>query len=364
MILLVIIFSVEILTFEITKINVISLMSRSNFLDYLKGIAIFLVVWGHSIQHLNTGIETSKNELFMFIYSFHMPLFMTISGYLFAFSKKRKIFEMMVKIKSKQLLLPMLYWAVPMVFLLFYKEFLSGDFVQSAIYFIKSYISILPYYLWFLWALFVISILVSLVANKFKDKVTIHILVFILLLCLTDRFGLMYMKFMYPYFLFGYFYNLYREKFIDWEKPLTYLSFVIFPVLLTFFWSKQDLIYQSGMSIYKPEVFKVIMISFKRYIIGLSGIVVVVTILKKILYFPRATFITKMGMLSLGIYIIQTIIFAGIDIFVPSSTLNYYTYTFVYTLTISVLIIISSIYFTKIFSKIPLVGKTLFGGRY
>lgn len=339
-------------------------MDRSDFLDYLKGIAIFLVVWGHSIQHLSTGYDTSENELFMFIYSFHMPLFMTISGYLFAFSKKRKILETMITIKCKQLLLPMVYWAVPMVFLLFYKELLSGNFLQSVIYFIKSYISILPYYLWFLWALFVISILVSLVANKFKDKVAIHILAFILLLCLPDRFGLMYMKFMYPYFLFGYFYNLYRGKFIVLEKPLTYLSFVIFPILLVFFWSKEDLIYQSGMSIYKPEVFKVIMISFKRYVIGFSGIVVVVTILKKALYFPQVTFITKMGMLSLGIYIIQTIIFASIDIFVPSTTLNYYTYTFLYALIISILIVIASMNLTKIFSKIPLIGKTLFGGRY
>lgn len=339
-------------------------MNRSHFLDYLKGIAIFLVVWGHSIQHFSTGYETSENGLFMFIYSFHMPLFMTISGYLFAFSKKRKELELMVKTKATQLLIPVFSWAILMVVLSYYKELFSADLKHSVLLFIKSYISILPYYLWFLWALFVISILVSVIASKFKDRVTLHILVFGLLLCLMDRFGLMYIKFMYPYFLFGYFYNLYREKFVAWEKPLTYLSFVVFPVLLFFFWSKEDLIYQSGMSLYKPEVLKVVLISLKRYVIGFTGMVVVVTILRRLLYFPKVTFITKMGTLSLGIYIIQTILFQGIDIFAPVTTMNDYLYTFGYTLALSVVMIVICMYLTSIISKIPVIGKALFGGRY
>ncbi|MBD8041642.1 acyltransferase family protein [Phocaeicola sp. Sa1CVN1] len=44
--------------------------------DYIKGIAIFLVIYGHTISHIDIG-QTSwwENPIYMFIYMFHMPLF-------------------------------------------------------------------------------------------------------------------------------------------------------------------------------------------------------------------------------------------------------------------------------------------------
>ena len=52
---------------------------RINYIDYMRGIAIILVVMGHLIQF--NGFPTS-NPVFEFIYSFHMPLFFAISGYI------------------------------------------------------------------------------------------------------------------------------------------------------------------------------------------------------------------------------------------------------------------------------------------
>lgn len=52
--------------------------NRISYIDQLKGIAIFLVVLGHVIEH-NAGRD---NFLWTLIYSFHMPLFMFVSGYL------------------------------------------------------------------------------------------------------------------------------------------------------------------------------------------------------------------------------------------------------------------------------------------
>ena len=53
---------------------------REAFLDILKCFAIFLVLYGHSIQYL-TPQHFENCILFKFIYSFHMPLFAMISGY-------------------------------------------------------------------------------------------------------------------------------------------------------------------------------------------------------------------------------------------------------------------------------------------
>lgn len=57
---------------------------RIRELDFLKGIAIVLVVVGHSVSQIISGDPDvyEENPLFRFIYSFHMPLFTFISGYI------------------------------------------------------------------------------------------------------------------------------------------------------------------------------------------------------------------------------------------------------------------------------------------
>ncbi len=50
--------------------------------DAIKLFAIFLVVYGHCILHLqNYSYDIKENIIYRFVSSFHMPLFMAISGY-------------------------------------------------------------------------------------------------------------------------------------------------------------------------------------------------------------------------------------------------------------------------------------------
>lgn len=51
---------------------------RDKNLDLNKGLAIMLVVFGHTIQNLDK--EFDQNLLFSIIYSFHMPFFIMLSG--------------------------------------------------------------------------------------------------------------------------------------------------------------------------------------------------------------------------------------------------------------------------------------------
>lgn len=63
---------------------------RIVFLDVLKAIAIFLVVWGHSMQNFTTDkLYWEYDACIQVIYSFHMPLFMMISGFFSASLLKR-----------------------------------------------------------------------------------------------------------------------------------------------------------------------------------------------------------------------------------------------------------------------------------
>lgn len=86
---------------------------QSNFINLLRGLAIFLMLWGHCIQYCCGGhFDFFENGLFKAIYSFHMPLFMVISGYLFFFSASKRTLAELVPYKVKSLLYPILMGSI------------------------------------------------------------------------------------------------------------------------------------------------------------------------------------------------------------------------------------------------------------
>ena len=88
--------------------NVTTTPIRNKAFDMLKLFAIFLVVWGHCIQNLHT-CDFYEEPVYKIIYSFHMPLFMVISGY-FSLSSMRATTGSFLKKKFNQLLLPSFTW--------------------------------------------------------------------------------------------------------------------------------------------------------------------------------------------------------------------------------------------------------------
>lgn len=115
---------------------------RIKWIDSLKAFAILIVVFGHCLQFIGvTGI------LYKYVYTVHMPLFMTISGYC---SYKQSIPFDNVKRRFFQLIVPFFCW--PMVWYTIKMDF-SG---------IVDYYIHLPLNpdtgLWFLDILFLISL--------------------------------------------------------------------------------------------------------------------------------------------------------------------------------------------------------------
>lgn len=78
--------------------------------DLLKALAIYLVVWGHSIQHLLSS-NPHDDIIYTGIYSFHMPLFMIIAGF-FCTRTLQIPFSSFISYKGRQLIIPCLSWAV------------------------------------------------------------------------------------------------------------------------------------------------------------------------------------------------------------------------------------------------------------
>jgi fucose 4-O-acetylase-like acetyltransferase len=68
-----------------------------------------MVIWGHAIMHFQPDYDQSY--IFQTIYSFHMPLFMMVSGY-FAASSMSLPAKVFFPKKFRQLLLPCLSWGI------------------------------------------------------------------------------------------------------------------------------------------------------------------------------------------------------------------------------------------------------------
>lgn len=85
-------------------------MGRNEILDKIKGLAILLVVLGHCcLPHIAT----------QFIYSFHMPVFFLVAGYLFKSSASESLVGMrdFVARRIKRLYVPFAFWCVVLILL-------------------------------------------------------------------------------------------------------------------------------------------------------------------------------------------------------------------------------------------------------
>lgn len=75
-------------------------------MDVLKGIGIYLVILGHTVK---------DDGLYLWIYSFHMPLFFFISGWLTEPKERIGDYRLFVAKKTKSLLWPFIFFRIALV---------------------------------------------------------------------------------------------------------------------------------------------------------------------------------------------------------------------------------------------------------
>ena len=340
--------------------------NRVFLIDYLKGIAIFLVVWGHAIEYApHDGYDFFINPVYIFIYSFHMPLFMFISGYLFLYSMKDKDFWNISKNKFLQLIVPLIIWS----FIYYFFRFVLGFYdikdltlLEKAGLLFYRYITSFPYELWFLWAVFFCSIIMAACKTFFKNKIYSYIAVFIVLLLIPDTHNLHMLKFTYPYFVLGYFYNKEKEHFQKYLKYFLAFSFVMFPILLMF-WNRDYYVYITGMDLYVQNLGYKIFVILYRYLIGLVGIVFIVQIVKWTLKLGKLNFITYMGRETMGIYIISSDIIMLIFSKIPLNVDNLDAYNFIFTPLLSIAVILICFLLIKLLEKNRYTNRIFLGER-
>lgn len=139
---------------------------RNIYWNLVKGVAILLVLLGHSIQYgSGDPIEICMEKtLFKFIYGFHMPLFMLISGYFFFFTLSKNCITEILKRTFYSIIIPLCVFSL-ISFTLEYIILKRDDGLTHNL--IINYIDKTWWFLWFLWVVIYSQILI-LISKKLK----------------------------------------------------------------------------------------------------------------------------------------------------------------------------------------------------
>lgn len=161
---------------------------RRTDLGILKGVAIVLVVLGH-IHEGNSGHEL-WDGLRDFIYTFHMPLFFIVSGYLFAYTeplKNMRDYPRYFKRVCSRNIVPLAsFTIITACYKAFIQQFIGAQYIDHPVDITALARHLLnpnggfATFLWFIYALFMIQMLYPFMRSILKNDLALF-LVFALL---------------------------------------------------------------------------------------------------------------------------------------------------------------------------------------
>lgn len=347
-------------------------------IDIIRGIAIILVLYGHSLQYgsggtfLNDGLYW-ENPVMKCIYSFHMPLFMCISGFLFYFSVERNGLLTSLYTRIKRFVPVLFTWAVFLCVLDMLSKGKPFLLKRLVYYFITNF--------WFLWAIlfscvgiFIVEKIYGIFAKKIQNYERLwggyYILISLVILGLffytPDYYVLASYKYMFPYFMGGYLCGKYKSKFI--ESNIGIIMMILWLVFLTQF-SKESYIYTTGFTLLsRDNVIRQLYIDIYRYLVGFFGslacIWIIIAVQGKCCIISDNIVANKvnsilrfLGKKSLSIYILSKYIY---DRLLPQLThdfsLNYLVVLLETTLVTVVCLIIA-----KLIELVPVADRLIIG---
>lgn len=282
--------------------------NRNYLIDNSKGLLIFLVVLGHSLEFIRKDYEVAR-LLYVFIYEFHMPVFVFISGYLSKNVEKGR------RNAVRNFLTPFLLFNIIWnLITLVGPLFLRGKFTelpseQAFSFFTPGWA------LWYIFAMFLWKILLPDLL-KFKNIFILSIIAGIFVK-LSGEFG-SYMALsrtitFAPFFLAGYYSS--EEKLKRFRKFTRFnilnkvpsILILIIGVLIAlifvnysniadeFFWADRS------YSNFNIEIFTGILLYIAVYIIGFAFVYVFINLMPE-----NQTFLSKIGKNTLSVYFLHT----------------------------------------------------------
>lgn len=279
-----------------------STSKRISSLDAMKGLLIILVVLGHVIQsnYLNYQHEFS----FRLIYSFHMPLFFLISGYL---NYKEKHDNKLINRRAVQLLVPFVVWALLTPFLE------NGDFN------INRFVKILLYPdngLWFLYNLFVYCAIFNL-SERFaiigiRQEIILVIFVcvlYALMIVFHTKFNCSQLCWYVLYFAIGYYAHKYQMVYRIFNK-FVWLFGMMFLLTVPFWMMRENPLFYKWINLGSAFSY------FYRYLVQICGSIFLFFVGVRYLT-KNIPFINELGKKTLGVYAFQFITLFYLNKFTP-----------------------------------------------
>lgn len=278
--------------------------NRIDWIDQVKGLTIFLVVYGHNFP------ITEK-----YIYSFHMPLFIMVAG--FFHPSKGNIQDL--KKRFKHIILPYFLWASFLFFVWYIIGGKMGESAEHQLSVSKNFLGIFyaqggRFYmdwgipLWFLPSIFMTFFFYYLI-QKIENH-SIKLFVLILLISVSFIFTRIY-NINLPFsinialvsLLFYAFGNLLFNKINDLNQKQSIFFSIVFGLFNLFLYNLNDKV-DMYRSIYGNE--------FLFIINGITGSLFIIFLFKS---FPKLKFLGFIGKFSLVILALQLLAMSAIKLF-------------------------------------------------
>ena len=276
--------------------------------DLLKAFGILLVIWGHSIAFLSSS-SSDTNHCFLIIYSFHMPLFMMMSGYFYAGKASLYTFSELLKDKSIHLLLPAILWGVIIASLGFLNHLYKSESDLHLKVTNSLFLSV-----WFLKCLFFCYVLAKLANNIVYG--------YILTLCISQLLPIWKFEIMYPCFIAGILLKHYFDVIRQYSLVAMILLLISFSFTYVCLWDA-DMLKTHYLFIEQDSVLGTLYIRFVRICIGIAGSSFLILLFDKLFSSCNnheknlGGAVSGIGKETLGIYILQDIIVVGLISKIP-----------------------------------------------
>lgn len=288
--------------------------SRMPWVDYLRGIAIILVVYRHAL----IGIERSGIivpdylvRANMIFYSFRMPLFFIVSGLFINGSLLKKKASQLIQIKFENLIYPYLVWATIQITLqVVLKPYVNSDRgLQDYAYILYQPRALDQF--WYLPALFNTTVLYILIKTKFRPAPWVQIGFGLLVYFLAPLLGKIsmlsdWMEF-YLFFALGdilssAFFTDKVQRFLKNPVPLICMI-PVFAGLQLFYLTQEEVFYHdvpAGQA--------------EFLIIALTGCLTMFMLAFQLQRFNMMRFLRVLGFHSLFIYVMHVLVIAFIRV--------------------------------------------------
>lgn len=274
--------------------------------DTLKGWLMILVIIGHAIQNvLGEGCE--DNHIWNYIYSFHMPAFMAISGW-FAYRPvaPRGNFSL-IKRRFQQLMIPYFIWSL--ISYALPKNYSTTHLTNIVIH--------PDMFFWFLWVLFFINVLfvgARMVSKRMHvDEIVMIIATCMLLMLIMvgldfRMFGFQFIAYYFLFYTLGY--SIHRYSMLQIQNVYFIMVLVVLWFVMAWGWKMHEL--PKWMPAI-PYISTTLLQYAYRGITALFAIIVLFYAAPRTLNYNKINKIgAKTGEVSLGIYTLHLLLIGTI----------------------------------------------------